>query len=181
MIKNKRGQVSALFLFFTVVAIVMVIGLFIAFGGAIIDIFADEIVPTIQGIGTIGDANITEYADYSIVPLNNALQSYTWLGGIFYFIGILGIFALAILGRLSSNKWFIVIFIAFAILFLMLGIFISNIYEDVYNGTDELAMRLKDQTILSFLMLNSPVIFTAVIFISGIVLFSGVNDDEQYA
>ena len=60
------------------------------------------------------------------------------------------------------------------------SIVISNIYEDIYNGDDELGSRLRDQKILSFLMLNSPVIFTAVIFISGVILFTGINDEEQY-
>jgi len=51
----------------------------------------------------------------------------------------------------------------------------SNIYEDVYRGTDEFALILKEHVALSWLILYSPGIFSIIGFMAGIIMFSGDN------
>ena len=50
--------------------------------------------------------------------------------------------------------------------------------SNIYDGTDDLATRLKEHTILSWMILYSPMVFTIIIFATGIVLFSGMQREE---
>lgn len=175
---NNRGQYGFLLFFFLFVAILMAVGFGVAILIGIINIASDEIIPEIEGIGTVDDnINITEYAEYTTTPIETLINSFSWMGGLAYMIGIFGLFALAITYRVSMNRIFIFIFFAFALLLLMMSMFMSNIYEEFYNDTDELAVELKDQVLLSWLILYSPMIFAVVIFISGIILFTGQGEE----
>jgi len=140
--------------------------------------FMDEVVPEIQGIGSVGASNITQYSGYSVAPVNSFVQSFTWLGGVLYSLAIILVFAFAFAARATANKWLIGIFLAFTLLLILCSIFISNIYEDFYNDTGDLGVRLQEQALLSFLILHSPIIFTIVIFIAGIIMFSGMQQEE---
>ena len=93
-------------------------------------------------------------------------------------IAIIGLFGLAVTYRMTMNRLFIAIFFALAILLIIMSILMSNIYEDIYTGTDEFGTKMKEQTMMSYLILHSPMVFTVVIFISGIVLFSGIRQEE---
>lgn len=175
---NKKGQIGFFLLFFIITAVIIVAGLFLAVGGSVIKMAADEIVPEISNIGLVGDSNITEYSEYAVTPVNTFIGSFSWLGGIIYFIGIIGLFALAIIGRMSMNRLFIILFIFIALLMIIMSIFVSNIYQDMYDDYDtDLGTELRSQEILSFLILNAPSIFSVVIFASGIILFSGGGDE----
>ena len=58
-----------------------------------------------------------------------------------------------------------------------MSMFISNIYEDFYSGTDDLATRMQEQTILSWMILYSPLIFAIIAFIAGAIMFSGGTEE----
>jgi hypothetical protein len=47
-----------------------------------------------------------------------------------------------------------------------------------FSGADDLSTRLNEHTLLAFMVLNSPVILTAIAFITGIVMFSGMQQEE---
>lgn len=177
---NKKGQggFGILLGFFILIAIILALGLLLSFGGAIVDLFADTVIPEIQGIGTVGDSNITQYSDYVVSPVNTFVQSFSWLGGLMYVLGIIGIFGLSIAAKFTMNKWLIGLFFGFALLLILCSIFISNIYEEFYTGTDDFSTRLQEQTLLSYMILHSPLIFSVVIFISGIIMFSGVQQES---
>ncbi|RPJ79786.1 MAG: hypothetical protein EHM20_00340 [Alphaproteobacteria bacterium] len=176
---NKKGQgFNFLLSFFIVIGILLAVSLFISFIGVIIDMFMDEFVPTVQDIGVVGDSNITQYANYGLTPVNNLTQSFTWLGGLIYAVCLILLLGLCVAGRFTMNRWLIGLFFGFALLLILMSIFISNIYEDFYNDTGDIAERLQSQTLLSWLILHSPIVFTVIIFIGGIIMFSGINQDE---
>ena len=78
----------------------------------------------------------------------------------------------------SPNKWLIGFYFLLMIMLIMGSILISNMYEEFYDSNDDLSTRLKEHTILSFMILYSPGIFTIIGFITGIILFSGINREE---
>lgn len=174
---NKTGGFELMLLFFIGVALLICLGLFIAFGGVVVDMFFDEFVPEIKDIGSVGSSNVTEYAEYGLDPVDSVVQSFSWMGGVIYFLGIIGFFALAFASKITMSKWLMGFFFAFAFLFLIASIFISNIYEDFYNDDDDIGSRLREQTLLSWLILQSPLVFTVVIFISGIIMFTGLQQE----
>ena len=176
--KNKKGQAGVILIFFIVVAIILVAGLFIGIGVSSLSMVIDEFVPEIKAIGSIGSSNVTEYAGYALDPLVTFVNSWSWVGGVLYFISLIGLFGIAIAYRSTNNKWLIGFFILFALLIILLSIFISNIYQDLYQDGTDFGQGIKDQTLLSFLMLHSPLILCVVIFASGVILFTGVGQEE---
>jgi len=175
---DNKGNMGLILGFFILVAVLLGLGFLIVIGSSIVNLVFDEIVPEIEGIGTVGSANITQASEYSLTPLNTLVQSFTWIGGLVYIFGLIGLVGLSFAYRTTMNRWFIGIFVLFALLMIMASIFMSNIYEDFYDDSSDLGDRLKEHTMLSWLILNSPLVFTVVIFISGIILFSGVGEEQ---
>lgn len=179
MIKmNKKGQVGIILIFFTVIAVILVVGLFIGIGVSTISMFMDDFVPEIAAIGTVAGANITEYSGYVLTPLTTFVNSWSWMGGMLYFISIIGLFGIAVAYRSTPNRWLIGFFVLFVVLIIFLSIFISNIYQDLYEDTSSFGDNIKEQKLLSFFMLHSPLILSIVAFASGIILFSGVGKED---
>ena len=62
---------------------------------------------------------------------------------------------------------------------LILGcVIMSNMYEDIYTGTDEIATRLQEQTTMSYLILHSPFIMAIIVIIGGILMFTRQSSTE---
>jgi len=176
--KNKKAQVGFIIFFFMGIALLIAGAIFLAIASGVISYVADITFPEITNIGVIGDSNISEYAEYGLNPVNTLIKQSEWMGGVLYMIAIIGLIGIAVVFRTSQNKVFIVLFFAFAILMMFLSILMSNVYEDFYSSGDEIGDKLKDQTMLSWLILRSPLVFSVVIFISGIILFSGLGQEE---
>ena len=51
----------------------------------------------------------------------------------------------------------------------------SNMYQDIYTGDDDIATRLQEQTIMSFLILHSPFIMALIATIGGVIMFGMKN------
>lgn len=157
----------------------ILIGVAIAFGSSIINLVFDEVVPEVSNLGMVGPANLTEIAGYTIAPINTVVQNFTWLAGVVYTIGLLALFGLAFAFRINGNKWLISLFFVCMFLLIITCIFLSNIYEDFYNDPGDIGPRLQEHTILSFLILYSPMIMCVVGFICGIIIFTGGYTNEE--
>jgi hypothetical protein len=179
---NKQGQIFESFGliigFFILIAIILAAGFFIVMGSSVVNMVADEVVPVINDIQTVGDTNITQAANYVVTPVNNTIQNFTWLSGVLYLIAILSIFGFAFGYRITANKALIPLFFLIAFLMIILSIVFSNVYQDFYEGTDSFAGIMQEHTLLSYLILNSPMIMTIIIFVSGIVMFTGVGQEN---
>jgi hypothetical protein len=177
---NKRGNIIIPIMVVLVLFLILFIGFMAVIGSSVINYVFDIAVPEVTNLGQVEDVNLTQVADITIVPLNTFIQSFTWLTGVMYFLALVGSIALALLYRSSPNPLFIGFFFMLVVLLVIGSIFMSNIYEDFYNDAGELGDRLREHTLLSFMILYSPSIFTVVSFISGIILFSGRQDENVF-
>lgn len=179
--KQKKGQMSGggiILTFFIIMFVVLFIGFIMVVGSAIINFVMDEFVPEISSLGVIGDTNFTEITDMTIAPLNEVIQSFTWLTGVMYIFMIIALVAVPFMFRNGAETWMLGFFFGLLLLLIITSIFISNMYEEFYDDDGDLADRLKEHQLLSWFVLNSPMIFTIISFISGIVLFSGLAREE---
>jgi hypothetical protein len=170
---TKKGNFEAVIYMGLVLFIILFLGIGLIFGAIVVDWVFDEAVPEVSNLGMVGNANLTEYASYSIAPANTFVQSFTWLAGVVYVLALAGCLGLAFAFRFTGNKWLMGLFIMIMLLVIITSIFISNIYEDFWNDNGDVGSRLQSQVLLSYLILYSPAIFTVIGFICGIIMFTG--------
>jgi len=174
---NKRGQGIGAVIFISLLLFMLLIGgLFLAFGAVTMNWVADEVVPQFTGLGMVGNTNASQVSQMTIVPVNNVIQSFTWLTGVIYVMGLFGCLILAFSFRFTGNKWLMALFFGLMLLLIITSIFVSNIYQDFYMGSDDVGTRLHEFTLLSFMILQSPLIMCIIGFVCGIVMFSGENE-----
>ena len=123
---SKKGSFSAIVFIFIGVMLVLLM----VYGGTILSAVMNnamgELQPLVAGLGDTDTANFTEINSMTFVPLQNITQQFNWLLGVFYVVGLLSIFILAVAFRTSGNQWLIPVFILFGILLFIFTIFISN-------------------------------------------------------
>lgn len=175
---NKKGNVGVMVLLFIVLFIILFAGIIMVVGSSVMNYVGDIFVPEFKSIGSAGPVNFTEIADYSLVPLNKVVQSFTWITGLLYVMMLFGVLGMAFMMRGTMNVWLMGLFVLFVVMLIFASIFISNMYENIYNGTDDLASVVREHTLLSFFVLYSPEIMTIISFIAGAILFSGAGGEE---
>tara|TARA_R100000789_G_scaffold100010_1_gene108367 strand:- start:137 stop:673 length:537 start_codon:yes stop_codon:yes gene_type:complete len=175
---NKRADIMGIVVFFIILFVILFAGFIMVTGSAVMNWVFDEAVPELDTLGVIEDrTNMTEYAEYTLKPLNSFVQSFTWMTGVLYILMLVGAIAFAVMIRTNPSRWLIGFYFLVTIMLIMGSIFISNMYEEFYAGTDELATRLQEHVVLSVMILQAPVIFTVISFIVGIILFSGIQEE----
>lgn len=177
IIKNKKGGIGII-LFFSALIIILILGFIGVISWAIIDIATDEIVPIMQELGMAGDSNLSEYATYGFGTVNTFVQAIPWLIALGYIMTL--VFSLVFIFIIGYNPHpaFIGFYFALMILLIFGCIIMSNMYQDIYTGTDEIAIRLQGQTIMSFLILHSPFILAVIAIIGGILMFARQASSE---
>ena len=170
---NKKGNILAILLIVGGLFLLMFMGLLLIIGSSVLNFVADTVVPELSGIGMVGGSNVTQAVDITVTPVDTLIQNFTWVAGLVYVFGIIGIFGIAFGFRSSGEKWLIGLFIAMVLILVISSIFISNIYEEFQTGTDDVASRLNEHKLLSYMLLYSPMIISLVSFIAGIILFGG--------
>lgn len=176
---NRRGNIMAIIFMVGILFLLIFIGVLLAVGAAIINWTMDEALPEFSGLGMVGNINMTAASDYTLTPVNTFVQSMTWMAGVFYMIALAMSFGFAFAFRFTGSKWLMGFFISCMLLLVIAAIFISNIYEDFYNDSGDLGDRLKEQAMLSWLILYSPLVICVIGFICGIIIFTG-EGGEQY-
>jgi hypothetical protein len=178
---NKKGNIFGIIAFFLFVAFIIVAGFVLVFGAAIFDFVFDIAVPELTGFGVIDGTNVTEITDITLKPLNTVIQSFEWAAAVIYMILLISTIAFGVIvSRNGVSGWLLGMFIGLSLIIVLVSILMSNIYEDFYNDSGDLADRLKDQKLLSFMVLYSPPIIIALIFIVGIIMFSGIGKEEIF-
>lgn len=178
--KNKRGQGMFGILFVVLMLIIILfIGFIMVVGSSVTNWVADEVVPELSGLGMVGDANLTEISEYTIAPVNTFIQSFTWLTGVLFVLMLLASLGVAFSMRVNPSGWLIGFYFMLVIILVIVAVFMSNIYQDFYTDTGELADRMKEHTMLSYLILYSPLIYAIIGFVTGIIIFSG-RQEESY-
>ena len=175
--KNKKGNVGVLIVFVFVLALVLIVGFLMSVGSSILNWTFDEAVPLVSDLGVVEGTNFTEVAGFTVTPLNTFVQNIQWVVGVLYVLMLVGSIGVAFAFRTTPNKWLIGLFFGLVLILILMSMFISNIYEDFYSGTDDLATRMQEQTILSWMILYSPLIFAIIAFIAGAIMFSGGTEE----
>ena len=172
IIKNKKGAIGII-IFFMILFAILVLGFIAAMAVGIIDFASDTITPVMQELGVAGNSNLSEAAEYSFVPLNTFVQALPWVVGLSYVVALLFSIIFVLSYNYNPHPAFIGFYFALVILLIFGSIIMSNMYQDIYSADDEIAVRLKEQTLLSYMILYSPFILTLIALITGIYLFAG--------
>ena len=175
---NKKGDVMSVIWIVVILFAILLIGVLLAFGNVVVNWTFDEAVPTLSGIGMVGNTNTTQIAGYTLTPLNSFVQSFNWLIGIVFVLALAGCMGLAFAFRFTGNKWLAGFFILCVLLLIITSIFISNIYEEFYNTPGDVGDRLHEAGLISYLILYSPAIMAIIAFVCGIIMFTGEGEEN---
>ena len=169
---NKKGAIGILILVIVLFGILLV-GFSLAIIVGVIDIVSDEITPIMTDLGMAGDStNLSEYSEYSFGTLNTFVQALPWIVAAGYIMALIFTIVFIFVVGYTPHPAFIAFYFALMVLLILGCILVSNMYQDIYSGTDDLALRLQEQTTLSFLLLHSPFIMVMIMIIGGILMFT---------
>lgn len=169
--KKKRGTIE-LIMFFMILFTILIAGFIAAMVLGAVDYVSDTVTPIMGDLGMAGSANLSEYSGYTFSKLDTIIQALPWIVGFGYVAAL--IFTIIFVMSLQYNPHPVYIGFYFMLMILLIfgSIFMSNMYQDIYMGNDEISTRLHEQTILSYMLLYSPFIMTLIAIISGIILFT---------
>lgn len=176
MKKNKRGLGTIIF-FFLILMLILILGVVGALGLAIFKYSSNTVTPLMEGLGMVGNSNLSQAAELSFGTLDSMFNIAPWLIGFLYVVALIGSIGFAVGYRISPNPIFVGLYLAFIILLLLFSIIISNAYQDLYTGTGVIATELQGMTLMSYMILYSPVVMIIIAFITGIFFFA-LKDDS---
>ena len=176
MKEDKKGIMGIIF-FFIILFSILILAFVAVIVIAAIDYSSEVVTPVFEGIGVIGSANVSEAAVATFGVADTVINSLSWLIALAYVLALIFSIVLVASYNYTPNPAFIGIYLALILLLIVGSIIISNSYEDVYNGTDELALKLQANVTMSYLILYSPFILTLIAFIAGIFLFATNKND----
>ena len=178
---NKRGQFNTILTIIIGLCLITLIVMGAMIGLGVIKISADEIIPVFtEEIGEVAPGvNISEYATMALTPVNTIIDNAGLLVAFLYILGIVGLLGLAYISRTNRNGWLIALFFAGVIMVILISIFFSQYYESFYLGQDDLGAKLREDVLVSTLIIYSPRVLTIVAFIAAIILFTG-DEEERF-
>ena len=168
---NRRG-VMGIILFFLILFTVLIAGFIGAMAIGIIDFASDQITPIMTEIGVVGPANVSEAAEYTFGVTNTFVQAMPWIFGFLYVAALVfSILFITVYGE-NPHPAYIGFYVMMIVLLIFGSIIMSNMYEEIYTANDEIADRLHDQLLISYMILYSPFILSLIALITGIYLFA---------
>lgn len=170
--RNKRG-IMGIIIFFIILFTILIIGFIGAIVIGVLDFSSDTVTPIMEDLGMVGDTNLSEASSYSFGVVDGFVQAMPWLMAFVYIGALIFSIVFVVSYNTNPNPAFIGVYLGLILLLIFGSIIISNAYEDIYNGTDEIATRLQDNSAMSYMILYSPTILTIIAFITGIYLFAG--------
>ncbi len=177
-IKNKKGVMGIIF-FFLLLFTIIVIG-FIAVIAVSVGTYSNDIIyPVMVDLGVVGATNLSEVSEFTFGTINTFVQALPWLVAFSYVAMLIFSVVFIMSWKYNPNPIFIGLYFMFIILLIFGCIVMSNIYQDIYTGTDEIAVGLQNQAAMSFLILHSPWIMSLFAFIVGIYIFAGKQTEAQ--
>jgi len=175
--KNKRGAIGIL-IFVIVLFAILIVGFFAAILVGVFDMVSDEVTPIMTDLGVVGSANMSQYGEFGFGTLNTFVQALPWIVALGYIMALIFTIVFIFIVGYSPHPAFIAFYMALMILLIFGCILMSNIYQDIYTGSDDLAIRLQEQTILSYMLLHSPFIMTMIMVIGGLLMFTRQASSE---
>jgi len=172
--KNKKAGIGII-IFFLVLLGVLIIGFGLAIVWSVMDYASDELTPIMTEMGVLDSSNatnISEYAEYGFGTANTIVQALPWVIAFGYIMALIFTLVFIFISGYNPHPAFIAFYISLMLLLIIGCVIMSNMYQDIYVGTDEIAVRLQEQTILSYLILHSPFIMSIIAAIGGILMFA---------
>ncbi len=174
---NKKAGIGII-IFFSVLLITLIMGFVAVMAWSIIDIASDELTPIMTDLGMVDSVNMSEASEYSFGIANTFIQSLPWVIGFGYVLVLIFTLVFVFIVGYSPHPAFIALYIVLMILLIFGCVIMSNIYQDIYTGTDEIAIRLQQQEMMSYLILYSPFIMSMIALIGGILMFTRQSSSE---
>jgi hypothetical protein len=176
---NKKGDIYSIISIMGTVLLVLCFAFMFVLGGGMLKDTMGGIFTEVRAIGNVTEnVNVTYYADIVFAPVETILDNYALYASIIYIMGIILIFTLAYIFRDNVNGLNIALFVLSALLIITFAIILSNTYETFYNDPNFMGTQLHEATTISYLILYCPTIMTIVIFIAGIIMMTG--KENQY-
>lgn len=175
---NKKGQLGGIlniYTFFFIIGVILVLGLFAVLSGSVINYVGDNVLPPIQQQTTDLAGQTAGDAVGVLVTANDAIP---WIVGVAYVLSLVFILVLAYAFRISGEKYLLVLYFGLSVLIILLSIITSNLYQDFYQDGGDLGTELKAMGLMSYLLLYSPMIFSVLLTIGAIIIFSGIREDN---
>ncbi len=170
--KDKRGIMGIIFLFVILFSI-LILGFMAVVISGVLGYVSDTLTPVMENIGVVGDSNVSQAATYVFSVTDGFIKALPWLIAFAYVMALVFSIVFVLSYNYNPNPAFIGVYVALILLLLLGSIIISNAYQDILNGNDEIAQKLQENVAMSYLILYSPAILVAIAFITGIYLFSG--------
>ena len=174
---NKKAGIGII-IFFSVLLISLIIGFIAVMSWAVIDIASDELTPIMSELGMVDNVNMSEASEYSFEVADTFVQSLPWVIGFGYVLVLIFTLVFVFIVGYSPHPAFIAFYIMLMILLIFGCVIMSNVYQDIYTGSDELATRLQEQTMMSYLILHSPFIMAMIALIGGVLMFTRQASSE---
>ena len=172
--QNKKGAIGIL-IFFAVLMGVLVLGFIATMSWSVIDIASDEIIPIMEELGMVENANVSQAAEYGFGVVDGFVQSVPWLIALGYVLALIFTLVFVFLVGYNPSPAYFAFYISLMLLLVFGCVIMSNMYQDIYTGTDEISVRLQEQTTMSFLILHSPWILSLISVIGGVIMFGMKN------
>ena len=134
--KNKKGGIGIIF-FFLAILVILIIGFAAAILWSVLDIASDEITPIMTNLGMVGNTNVSQAAEYSFGVANTFVQAMPWLIAIGYIMALIFTLVFVFIIGYSPHPAFMGLYFALMILLIFGCIIMSNMYQDIYTGVDD--------------------------------------------
>lgn len=173
---NKKGGMGMVLITVIILFSILIIGFTLSITTGVLDYTSDTLTPILTDLGVAGDTNISAAAAYTVVPINTFVQAMPWIVGFMYVVALIFSVVFVVTSRDSASPMFMGVYFFLIILLIFAAIIMSNMYQDILVGSDEIATRLSQQTLMNYMILYSPFIMALIGFISGIYLFTNRGD-----
>lgn len=177
---NKKAQVegfNGLIWVVVFMALIIIVSLFVAIGTGVLTFVSGEVTDTMTSLGMVDTSNMSEYSEWTFGNLDRTIQMLKWGSGIAIIFSILGVLIMASVIKMNPHGFLIGFYVLLMLVLVIVGIFVSNIYEEFRDGGDEIAAELRTMPLTSFLIIYYPQLIAVIGFIGGIIIFSGVGEE----
>jgi glucan phosphoethanolaminetransferase (alkaline phosphatase superfamily) len=170
---NKKGQVFGIIVFFLIMFTILIIGFIAVMSVGILSFVSDELNPILKEVGVSSENSDLEHAiNLTMDTTDSFVQSLPWVIGFGYVMALIFTLVFVMVYRENPHPAFMGLFVALMFLLLMGAIIMSNMYQDIYNSNDFLGDKLKENYLMSYMILYSPQILILITFIAGVIMFS---------
>jgi hypothetical protein len=177
--KNKKGEMGTIFSIFMILGIILFVGFALAILTGIFGYVGTEITPILNEVAsTSGIDGMNNSVNATFGVGNIIVQSLPVLIGAGYVLALIFSLGFAFVYRFTANPIYIGVYFALMILLFIGSVLMSNSYQDIYEGTDVLAVSLQSQSLMSYMILYSPFILCFIATITGIFMFARPSEQE---